>query len=212
MALSSNAPRRALVAILATIIALFAVSSTAYAHGRWQPSVGGKTTLALDPGTAAALTSLGIAVAPVAPATAGPKGVSFPITGADPLPVRNHRWYKHWRGHKRGHGLTLPTTISHSGGLSLSSASTTVTLTDYTIVLGDAPNIVATVNGGPRVSILTLDLSQAEIATRHNKIVVKNVKAALTADAAGALNAAFGTSALTAGLPVGTAKVKLRLR
>jgi hypothetical protein len=211
MALISSSPRRALVALLAAAIALFALAPAAQAGGGWKPSVGGKTTLALDPGTAGALTSLGISVAPVAPATAGAKGVSFPITGAAPLP-RHHRWHHHWWGHKRGHGPVLPTTISHSGGLALSSATTTVTLTDYTIVLGDAPNIVATVNGGPRVSILSLDLSQAEIKARWHKIVVKNVKAALTAEAAGALNAAFGTDKLAAGLPVGTAKVKLRLR
>ena len=43
---------------------------------------GGATSLALDPGTAQALTSLGIAAAPAAPATANPDGsLAFPITG-----------------------------------------------------------------------------------------------------------------------------------
>ena len=45
---------------------------------------GGATSLALDPGTAAALTSLGVSVSPIGPATAGDDGaLRFPITGGD---------------------------------------------------------------------------------------------------------------------------------
>ena len=42
---------------------------------------GGGTTLALDPGAASALQSLGIAAAPLSPASAGDDGLAFPITG-----------------------------------------------------------------------------------------------------------------------------------
>lgn len=190
MAITTKSPARALVIVLVALVALLALAGPASASS----SVGGKTTLALDPGTAGALTSLGISVAPIGPATAGDEGVSFPITGAA----------LRWR--------PLSATIDHSGGLALSSATTTVSLTDYTINLGRHPGLVATVNGGPRVKILSLDLSHASIAFRWRKIVLRNVKANLTADAAGALNAAFGTSALQAGLPLGVVTVKLRLR
>lgn len=229
MALAVRSSQRAFAAILVSLVALLALAASASAHGggRHQEdknaAVGGKTTLALDAGTAQALTSLGIAVAPVAPSTVGDKGVKFPITGATfPAPAQNahaekgHRGKGHrgYRGCRKGGGMVapLPTSITHSGGLSLTKGDTTVTLTDYTINLGDSPNIEATVNGGPRVKILSLDLAEAQIKQRRNKIVVRNVKAALTADAAGALNGAFGTDALTAGTPLGVAKVKLRLR
>ena len=50
---------------------------------------GGATSLALDPGTAQALTSLGITAAPAAPATANPDGsLAFPITGGKVTPRR----------------------------------------------------------------------------------------------------------------------------
>ncbi len=42
---------------------------------------GGNTTLALDPGAASALESLGVTAAPVGPATASAAGLAFPITG-----------------------------------------------------------------------------------------------------------------------------------
>ncbi len=41
----------------------------------------GSTTLSLDPGAASALQSLGVSASPIAPATAGPGGLSFPVTG-----------------------------------------------------------------------------------------------------------------------------------
>jgi hypothetical protein len=64
------------------------------------------TTLALDPGTAQALTSLGVSVAPLAPASAGASGMAFPITGGVVA------------------AKTLVGQIRHSGGRELSRGST----------------------------------------------------------------------------------------
>lgn len=187
MTLKTKSPRLMLSATLVAIVAMFAFASSASA------AVSGKTTLKLDPGTAGALTSLGVAVSPVSPATAGPNGVAFPITGAA---IKLH---------------PLAATIRHSGGLNLTKGATTVSLTDYTIYLGRSPRLVATVNGGPRVSILKLDLSRVGVSLYWRTLILSNVKATLTAQAAGALNAAFGTTALSEGLVLGTATVKARL-
>jgi hypothetical protein len=151
----------------------------------------GATTLALDEGAAAALQSLGIAVAPLKPARAGDAGIAFPIT-AGKLDAE-----------------TYAGRIKHSGGLSLTRGSTRVDLRNFTINVDKAPDLTARVGTG-RVSILDLDLSDAEIATKGRKISIAGVKATLTDDAATALDAAFGTDAFEEGLAIGTATVSGR--
>jgi hypothetical protein len=178
--------RGSIAFITAALLALVVLAGSASAAG-----LKGKTTLALDPGAGAALTSLGVSVAPVAPATADSDGISFPITGL-------------------GGSLFPPgLKINHSGGLALSAGSTTVSLTDYSIVLDRSPDLVATVNGGPRVSILKLDLSRARIGLGRSGLTVGPVKASLTEAAAGALNGAFGVTAFTKGLVLGSATIKV---
>ncbi|MGB0888649.1 MAG: hypothetical protein ACPGWS_00060 [Solirubrobacterales bacterium] len=177
--------RLGLAVMVAAIVAMFAFAPGASASGK------SNTTLKLDPGTASALTSLGVSVAPVAPATAGPAGVAFPVTGFG------------------GSLFPLALDIKHSGGLALSAGTTTVALTDYTIRLGKKPRLIATV-GGARVAILKLDLRKARIRFGWRSLSVGPVKATLTAEAAGALNGAFGVSAFTEGLLLGTATVNLK--
>lgn len=149
----------------------------------------GSTDLTLDPDTADALTSLGVAAAPIGPASALPSGaLSFPITGGN------------------ANTSTFAGSIGHSGGISLTAGSTTVELTDFRINVDADPDLTAMV-GGQRVSILSLDLSSLEAAVKGRKISLKNVKASLTAAAANALNAAFEVNAFTEGLVLGTANV-----
>lgn len=152
---------------------------------------GGATTLALDPGTAAALSSAGISVGPIRPASAGKSGIAFPIT--------------------RGRVATDPVggRIAHSGGLLLRDADTAVRLRKFVIRLDAAPDLTAKV-GGQRVSILDLDLSQAQLALQRRRLGVSGVKATLSAAGAAALNQAFGLQ-LPAGLAIGTATVDARL-
>ena len=152
---------------------------------------GGATTLALDPGAASALQSLGVTAAPVDPATAGEGGIAFPITGG------------------KLNGKTFAGSITHSGGLALSAGSTRVELTDFTINVDGDPDLTALV-GGTRVSILTLDLSGLTTAVKGRQLTIGGVKASLTAAAAGALNDAFHVTAFTEGLVLGTATVSAR--
>ena len=60
------------------------------------------------------------------------------------------------------------------------------------------------------MSILDLDLSDAEISKSGRRLTIAGVKATLTKTAADALNAAFGTQAFTEGLEIGTATVSGR--
>lgn len=156
---------------------------------------GGDTTLVPDPAAAAALAGAGISLSPIGPATAGPGGFEFPITG----------------------GMVstsdLSGDITHSGGIKFSKPSmhgagedVVVDLTDFTIQIDADPDLVASV-GASRVSILSLDLSGASIDIMDTDVTVSNVEASLTADAAAALNAAFSTTLFTEGLVIGTATV-----
>ena len=154
---------------------------------------GGATRLALDPGAAAALASLGVQAAPVAPASAADGGLSFPIT-------RGKLDAKSFAGSFR-----------HSGGIRLSKGSTAVELTSFTVNVDSDPDLTALVGGG-RVSILNLDLAQLDAQLRGRRIALGGVRATLTAAAAQALNAAFATSAFSEGLPIGTASVATRAR
>jgi hypothetical protein len=150
----------------------------------------GGTALAIDPGTLSALTSLGITPNVIAPATLSGTTATFPITGgvAD-LDL--------------GGGV-----VRHSGGISLTKGSTVVTLTDFDVKLGAAPQLFATLNGaGAKVAAIDLDLSAATPSVSGRDITVSGVVAKLTQGAADALNQAFSTTAFSGGLVLGQVTV-----
>ena len=155
---------------------------------------GGATSLALDPGTASALTSLGVTVAPIGPATARPDGaLSFPITSGTLQPA------------------ALTGSVAHSGGIALTAGDTRVELRKFVITLDDTPTLSAKV-GGQRVDILTLDLAGAKVTEGDDgTLTVAGVTGRLTAGAAAALNDAFCVTAFTEGLVLGTATVQATL-
>ena len=153
----------------------------------------GSTSLAVDPSAAAALASQGIAPGLIAPAAANPDGsLAFPIT----------------RG--RVDAETFAGLIRHSGGLSLTKGSTRVELTRFDIGIDGSPQLTALV-GGSRVPILNLDLSGLTQDVDGLGVTLGNVRATLTAEAAAALNQAFGTTAFSEGLLLGVATVRAEL-
>jgi hypothetical protein len=156
-------------------------SVTVHARPKTVELTGGATTLALDQGAASALQSLGITAAPI-----GSSSLSFPITGGNV------------------NAKTFAGTIAHSGGISLTKGSTTVALTDFEIGIDDTPELTALV-GGNRVGILTVDLSALKASVDAGKVTLSGAALKLTGAAAGALNQAFGTTAFTEGLLLGTA-------
>ena len=179
-----------------SLVALLSLSATASAPAKKSTKVAlgsGATTLALSDGAAAALQSLGIAAAPIKPASAGDAGLVFPITGA------------------RLNARTLAGSVPHSGGISLTKGETVVELRRFIINIDKDPDLTARV-GEDRVSILDLDLSGAKITKGKRTVKVAGVKATLTQAAADALNAAFATDAFKAGLELGTATVSGRVR
>ena len=179
--------------VVLTALALLAFAGTAAAQSPKVEVEDGATTLALDPGTAAALTDAGIAVKPIGDAKATDDGIAFPVVGGwlttDPVGGRIH----------------------HLGGLRLRSDDTTVRLRNFVVRLDEDPDLLAKVgNADERVSIADLDLSQAQVSLDGSRLQASGVIATLSADGAAALNAAFGLQ-LPAGLPIGTANVDAEL-
>jgi hypothetical protein len=156
----------------------------------------GATTVTLDPAATEALESLGVEVSPVRPAYAGKGGISFPITL----------------------GLvdtdTLAGQIRHAGGLKLSAGDTSVYLTRFFIDIDDTPSLSGLVGvgakGTTRADLFDLDLSGLKVDAGKRCIALSGVTLKLTAGGAEALNTAFGVTAFTPGLTIGTATVQAR--
>jgi hypothetical protein len=169
--------------------ALVALALAAPAGAATVKLAGGSTTLKLDAGTAGALKGLGVSVTPIAPAKAGSKGVSFPITGGSIDPA------------------TAAGTITHSGGLQLRAGATRVRLTSFTIGVDKTPTISVKA-GKARLHAFTLSLAKAKVTRAGLGTSVSGVAVKLSAKGAAALNQAFGVRAFTRGLRIGTATVK----
>ncbi len=154
---------------------------------------GGQTTLQVSPTTAGALTSLGVAAGPVAPATAGSAGLAFPVSA----------------GKVARQGFAGR--IDHTGGINLSAGATSVDLTRFQINVDRAPDLTG-LAGGNRLSILNLDLSNSKVGVSNRNLVITNVASTLTGPAASALNGAFSVTAFQGGLDFGTARVQAKVR
>jgi hypothetical protein len=178
---------------LATVLALVPAAASARPHERFwsSPRTFGATSLVLDQGAADALNSLGVTPGLVGPAFASGGAFNFPITNSVVSALRKG-------------------SIAHAGGISLTKDATTVKLTDFWINL-KSRDLSAVVNGGARLAILSLDLSQAKVGLSHGVLTLGPVTASLTKTAADALNQAFGVQAFTEGLTLGQATVRYRL-
>jgi hypothetical protein len=196
----------ALAAAALTAVALMLVPGAMGAKGKPAPPVKapasadvllykGATTVALDAGAAGALDSLGISVAPSGNAYANSKGISFPIS----FGVVDSK--------------SLAGQIRHSGGLKLTKGDTTVYLSRYFIDIDDTPSLSGLVgaanNTGDRADLFSLDLTELKVDAGKRYIKLSGVTLKLTADAADALNGAFGggETPFAEGLVIGTATV-----
>lgn len=157
------------------------------------------TSVVVDPGTAMALQTNGVTVTPVGPATASTANgltVTFPITNGY-VAVYPQSSLPFIRGG-----------ISHSGGLTFSAGGKSLTVTDFMVNPGNS-ELYATVGGsGAVVPLLDLDGSKVAMTTDGSgQIHLDGTVAKLSSAAAGALNATFGVSVFTAGIPLGVVHI-----
>jgi hypothetical protein len=156
------------------------------------PVAGKSTSVVVNPTTAQALKQAGIAITPVAPATAHTV-LLFPVSGGQVVVA------------------TLAGTIEHSGGVILSHEGKSVQLADFTIDT-NTKQLTALV-AGQRVPIFELNLASLKRATGPNgTVIASNIRMTLTAQAATALNSALGLSTFVPGLPFGVATVTVAVK
>jgi hypothetical protein len=154
------------------------------------------TSVTLDANTAKALTSLGLTLAPAGTATfdAATSTVTFPITSGY---AEIHSDKSHSPGYILG-------SIEHDGsGLTISGAGKSITLSNFVVDPGNSM-LYATVGGKPDVPLLFLDGANVKVSMQGSNVVLDGTVAKLTQTAATALDQTFGTTAVTAGLPLGT--------
>jgi hypothetical protein len=162
------------------------------------PSLSGVgTSVAIDAGTAGALKSLGVALAPSGNATfdAATSTITFPITSGY-AEIHSDPSFK--PGYIVG-------SIEHQGsGFTLAAGSTKVELSDFVVDPGNSV-LYGTVGGSPKVPLLSLDGTAVKVGSdSQGNVTLDGTVAKLTDTAAGALNKAFNVTALKAGLPLGT--------
>ena len=161
------------------------------------PSLMGEgTSVSIDPGTANALKSLGVTLAPEGTARfdAATSTITFPIT-AGYAEVHSDTSVK--PGYILG-------SIDHAGsGFSLTAGRTKVELSDFVVDPGNSM-LYGTVGGTPMVPLLFLDGTNVKVSNdAAGNVVLDGTEAKLTETAASALNKAFNVSAIQPGTPLG---------
>lgn len=185
-----------------TVTAIAAVKGSAAGAKAAAGDADDSTSLILDSSTVTALTGLGVTLAPVGSATfeAGTGTISLPVTSGY---AEVHSDLAVDPGYVQG-------SLHHQGsGFSLTAGGTTVALTDFVVDPGNS-KLYGTVNGtGEAVHLLDLDGSGLKVSMEGGDLVLFGTVGKLSETATGALNAAFKTSALQAGTPLGVARIKL---
>jgi len=181
-----------------SLTAVLALAGSALAQ-QSQVVESGETTVSLNAGFLQALTGLGVTAGVVAPTQLNGSTVNFPINGG---------------------AIDLATAagnIGHNGGLTLTAGGTVVAIENFTIdTTAKAPVITGLVisNGTlvGRINLFDLTLpknfSLPLIQYRSVFVDINGVGVTLDSAAASALNSAFNTNALKAGLWIGTARVR----
>jgi len=188
-ATASRSVRGGLLLAAAALIASFAMAPAASAA---VPLSGGKTSVTLKKAVVNVLTGAGVSVAPISPADAKGRTVSFPVTGGT-LDAAS--------------GKVL---VRHSGGLRVSAGSVKVPLRSFVFGGTVGKSIVLTGKaGGTRIPLFSLDTKNAKVKPAGFGLRVTGIGVSLTGKAAAALNDAFGVSLFSGGLAVGSAKTVL---
>lgn len=193
---------RLMVAVMCAATGLTVLAAGAQASSQLRFN-GGSTRLVVNPAVLPVLAANHIGLAPVAPATAAAARWGGQDTIAATFPI------------KGGHvdGSTLAGVINHTGGLTFSKGSKSLTVGLFRITIGKRAYLSGAVNLDPsvRVPLLRLDLSHAKVTACGHWVTVSRVRGYLTKTAADALNATLGTNVFAAGLKLGVARVHAHL-
>lgn len=174
--------RRILVAVVLALTTSLGLVATAIQPASARGAQVGYTQVTVAPDVYALVASAGITPAPIGGAKAFPVGntlaARFPITGYSLSGLR----------------------IKHSGGISLTAGSATISLSDFYIDLARLK--VSGVVSGSVGDVGRVDLFNVRLSDRYD---LGLVRLTLTDAAAGALNATFGVNAFAGGATFGYA-------
>jgi len=156
---------------------------------------GKQTAVKLDAGTADALKSLGVTVAPTGSGKfdAGTGTVSFPITGGFAA-IHSDKGYKP--------GYIAGNVVHEGSGLKFSKGNQSIEVTNFVVDPG-ASMLTATAGGKSGIPLLFLDGTNVAVSQAGSDVVLQGTVARLTAAGAGALNSTFGVTAFKEGIPLG---------
>ena len=160
-------------------------------------TLGGDTRVTLSSTFLGALDSLGVSASPSFPASIRNGNARFPIPTGEI------------------DATSFKGEIVHDGGLNLRAGDLTVNISSFVIdTTGSAPVLTGLVKANDslvgRIPLFDLALGaapQVQSYGRYGNLRINNVAVTLNAEAAAALNSAFGVTAFTAGIPIGTARV-----
>lgn len=160
-------------------------------------TLGGDTRVTLSSTFLGALDSLGVAASPSFPASIRNGKARFPIPTGEI------------------DAASFKGEIVHNGGLNLRAGDLTVNISSFVIdTTGSAPVLTGLVKANDslvgRIVLFDLALGAAPVVQsngRYGSLRINDVAVTLNAEAAAALNGAFGVTAFTAGIPIGTARV-----
>ena len=160
---------------------------------------GQSTSVALDPGTAMALKSLGVAVAPEGNATfdSATSTISFPITGGFAA-IHSDKSYQP--------GYISGVLIHQASGITFSAGGKSLTITGFVVDPGSS-TLTGTVGDKVGVPIATLNGAPLQVSQVNGTVHLDGTIVNLTQTAATALNTTFGTTAVKAGLTLGVAHI-----
>ncbi len=177
----------------AALVASLALAPAASTAGT--PLAGESTSVTLKEGVVKFLTNAGVSVAPISPARAKGRTISFPVTGGN-LDL--------------GTGEVL---ARHSGGLRVSAGGVKIPLRSFAFGGKVGKRIILTGKaGGARLPLFSLDTKTAKVNRAGFGAKVTGIQVALTGKAAAALNQAFGVNLLSGGLVVGSSRTVLQPR
>ena len=160
---------------------------------------GVSTSVIADSSTLAALTSLGVSVAPTGSGTfnAATGTLGFPITGGFAAIHSDHAFKP---------GYVVGSIIHEGSGLKFSKGGKSIELDNFVVDPGNSI-LTGTVGGKPGVPLLQLDGSKLQITQPNGDVQLYGTVAELTDTAASALNSTFGVTAFKAGMPLGVVKL-----
>lgn len=183
--------------VLATISMAVSGSPSAYTDKVTEISrlSGGSTSVALDAAMMETLVTAGVTPGAVGSAALmGPK-LSLPVTGGT-LVVHSDKAH--------GPGYIDGVVVHDESGLSFTKGRTTVVLSDLTMNLGGS-ELYGQLNGQVSAApLVDLDESGVRVSVAHGELHLEGIEAKLSPYASHALGRAFASSAITAGLPLGS--------